>query len=249
MCRNPFPPKAESITHDSSMVNDGTSPLLTAPPPLWQVLFMLAAVAAGLEAPLTALQILYANIVVDIPPSLALGAEDIEPDAMIRMPRKPTKPILGKRYIVALLVQAASIALWAVIAYVYSLEVSKDTPEYAKSVAFAVIFNTQIAHAFMSRSVRNSLVTTGPRELFLGNLWLFWGCAFSVVAVAGGIYLPGWNDIFNLVPIRGEEWVKVLISVVLHLIVVEIGKKVIRSVKPKSEQQKSPIADTHPNTI
>jgi hypothetical protein len=45
---------------------------------------------------------------VDIPPSLALGAEKIEPDAMLRPPRNPKKAILGKRYLNALIVQVGA---------------------------------------------------------------------------------------------------------------------------------------------
>lgn len=208
---------------------------------LSEVILMLVAVSAGYPEPLNALQILYANIVVDIPPSLALGAEQIEPDAMFRMPRNPQKPILGKRYTVVLTVQALSIGLLSFGSYVICLDVEKLSLEQARSEAFAVVFIVQCAHSFMSRSIRNSLLTSGPRELFFGNMWLFGGCTVSILAVVAGIYTPGFNNIFGLVPIDGRGWLKVLVAVIVHLCIVEFGKWCIRRVKPKSTSETSPF--------
>lgn len=124
-------------------------------------------------------------------------------------PRDPAKAILGKRLRIALLIQALSIGLLAVASYLIELDGLQKPPKEAQSVCFAVIFFTQTSHAFMSRSVRNSLVTTGPRELFLGNPWLLAGCSFSALAVVAGIYIPGFNDIFGLQPINGWAWLQV----------------------------------------
>lgn len=208
---------------------------------LSEVILMLVAVSAGYPEPLNALQILYANIVVDIPPSLALGAEQIEPDAMFRTPRNPQKPILGKRYTLALIVQASSIGLLSFGSYVICLDVEKLSLEQARSEAFAVVFIVQCAHSFMSRSIRNSLLTSGPRELFFGNMWLLWGCTISVLAVVAGIYTPGFNSIFGLVPIDGRGWLKVLVALIVHLCIVEFGKWRIRHVIPKSTSVTSPF--------
>jgi magnesium-transporting ATPase (P-type) len=60
-----------------------------------------------------------------------------------------------------------------------------------RSECFAIVFLTQCSHAFMSRSVRNSLMTSGFKDTFLGNPYLFWGTLFSIVAVIAGIYIPG----------------------------------------------------------
>jgi Ca2+-transporting ATPase len=204
-----------------------------------EVVMMLVAVSSGYPEPLNALQILYANIVVDIPPSLALGAEDIEPDAMRRMPRNPEKAIVGKRYTLALIAQALSIGLLSFGSYAFCLDVEKLSVEQARSEAFAVIFITQCAHSFMSRSIRNSLLTSGPGEMFLGNVWLLGGSALSVAAVVAGIYVPGFNAVFGLVPINGRAWIKVLIAIVLHLCIVEVGKWMIRRVKPASSKEPS----------
>ncbi len=153
---------------------------------------------------------------------------------MHRMPRNPQKAILGKRYTIALIVQAFSIGILSFISYVVALDVEHLSEEQARSETFAVLFITQCAHAFMCRSIRNSLVTSGAKEMFLGNRWLFGGSTFSMAAVVAGLYVPGFNDIFGLMPIDGRAWGKVALAIVVHLGVVELGKWFIRGVKPKS---------------
>lgn len=91
----------------------------------------------------------------------------------------------------------------------------------------------------MSRSVRNSLLTSGAREVFLGNTYLLLGCSMSLVAVIIGLYTPGFNDIFGLQGIDGWAWLQVLVSVLIHLFVVEVGKYAIRRVDAGKEADKA----------
>jgi hypothetical protein len=72
-------------------------------------------------------------------------------------------------------------------------------------------------------------------------MWLLRGCTISVLAVVAGIYIPGFNTIFGLVPIGGRGWLKVVVAVIVHLCVVEFGKWCIRRVKPKSTLGTSPF--------
>lgn len=71
--------------------------------------------------------------------------------------------------------------------------------------------------------------------MFLGNKWLLYGGSFSIITVLMGIYVPGLNSIFGMVPINRLAWAKVAVAIVVHLVVVEAGKYAIRSVKPASE--------------
>lgn len=193
---------------------------------LSEVLLMLTLVAIGRSAPLTAMQILYANIVVDIPPSLALGAEESEPNVMRRPPRDPKRNILDVQLQIIIFTEAASIALWSVISYILTTDVYNDSHSTASSVVFAVVFTTQIVHAFWSRSISEGIASLGPVRLFFENKWLFYGCLLSLGCVVGGMYIPGFNDLLELKPIEGKYWLFVAISVVLHFFVVELLKVV-----------------------
>ena len=62
-----------------------------------EVLLMLFAALAGWPAPLTAVQLLWINLVTDGLPALALGMEPPERDIMRRPPRPPREPVITRR--------------------------------------------------------------------------------------------------------------------------------------------------------
>jgi Ca2+-transporting ATPase len=61
-----------------------------------EILFMLWAVPAGWPAALTAIQLLWINLVTDGLPALALGMEPPERDIMQRPPRSPRQPVISR---------------------------------------------------------------------------------------------------------------------------------------------------------
>lgn len=60
-----------------------------------EVLVFAVAIALGLPAPLTMLQILLVNLLTDGPPALALGLDPPDRDVLRRPPRPPSEGILG----------------------------------------------------------------------------------------------------------------------------------------------------------
>mmetsp|Transcript_20049 Transcript_20049/g.63914 ORF Transcript_20049/g.63914 Transcript_20049/m.63914 type:complete len:137 (+) Transcript_20049:793-1203(+) len=61
-----------------------------------QGLSVAAAVVIGVQVPLTAIQILYINMVTAATLGLVLAGEDVEEGIMRRPPRAPGKPLVGK---------------------------------------------------------------------------------------------------------------------------------------------------------
>ena len=64
---------------------------------LAEILIIFLATLFGLPLPLTAIQILWLNLVTDGLPALALGADPARSDIMKKMPRDPKEPILTKQ--------------------------------------------------------------------------------------------------------------------------------------------------------
>ncbi|OAD67454.1 hypothetical protein PHYBLDRAFT_86228, partial [Phycomyces blakesleeanus NRRL 1555(-)] len=61
-----------------------------------EIFLMLICAIANLETPLTVMMILWANIIADVPPAMALGVEPKERDLMKRSPRNPKMGVLTK---------------------------------------------------------------------------------------------------------------------------------------------------------
>ncbi|KAG1188008.1 hypothetical protein G6F35_014341 [Rhizopus arrhizus] len=58
--------------------------------------FIVYLLSSNIEVPLTVMMILWANIIADIPPAMALGVEPNEKDLMSRPPRNPKMGVLTK---------------------------------------------------------------------------------------------------------------------------------------------------------
>jgi Ca2+-transporting ATPase len=93
---------------------------------------MLLAVAIGLPTPFTAVMILWANLIVDVPPAMALGIDPAEPDVLSRKPRHPKAGVFNWKSIGVVLYQGfimagLTLGLYAIAIYVESYdEVSND---------------------------------------------------------------------------------------------------------------------------
>ncbi|WP_228984761.1 cation-translocating P-type ATPase, partial [Streptomyces sp. DH12] len=66
------------------------------------ILTLLATVLAGLPAPMSAIQLLWVNIIMDGPPAMALGIDPPRDDVMRRPPRPPGERILNGRRLIAI---------------------------------------------------------------------------------------------------------------------------------------------------
>ena len=220
-----------------------------------EVYVMLLCGIFGLPIPFSAIMILWVNLIADIPPALTLGLDPPEFDIMQRLPRDPRQNIFNWKTVVLLLYQGFSMALLTVggywlslelwdpeglkLAYGGELESSADSDEYReaelglkRSQTFALMLITyeQLIHAFLSRSVRNTIFN---RYIF-NNVYLDLGVLSSAVLMIIGVYVPGLNGILDQVPIPAKYWIFIVGAAALHVFFVEIFKLVLRKCfKPK----------------
>jgi len=82
----------------------------------------------------------------------------------------------------------------------------------------------QLIHAFLSRSVRNTVFN---RHIF-NNLWLVGGVLLSAVCMIIGVYVPGLNTLLGQTSLPAIDWAKIVGACLIHLILVEIYKIVLR---------------------
>jgi Ca2+-transporting ATPase len=123
-----------------------------------EIYVMLFAPFLGLPLPLSALQILWINLVTDGLPGLALGVEPPEPDTMRRSPYAPDESIFARgmgRHIlwVGLLMGVVSLAvgLWG-----WANSVSSWT-----TMVFTTLTLSQMGHALSIRSYKESIFRQG----------------------------------------------------------------------------------------
>ncbi|MGN1401726.1 MAG: cation-translocating P-type ATPase [Bacillus sp. (in: firmicutes)] len=170
-----------------------------------EILVMLFAMILGLPLPLTAIQILWVNLVTDGLPAMALGMDKPEGDLMNRKPRNPKEGVFARGLGWKIISRGFLIGSATLAAFVTTLNMYPDDLAYAQTIAFMTLCLAQLIHVFDCRSEKN-IFARNP----FGNLFLVWSVLISLVMVLIVIYYPPFQSIFDTVAIRPADWLLVI---------------------------------------
>ncbi|KAF9430273.1 P-type ATPase [Podila epigama] len=186
-------------------------------------LFLLCSIV-NVDLPFTVTMILWANIIADVPPAMALGVEPAEPGLMSRHPRSPNRGIITRASFCVILFQSMSMMLLTFGVYMWADKSTPEKLEYAHSEAFCFLTTLQLLQGFLSRTMRASVF----RSNIFGNKWMLIGVGISFVLMLIGFYTPGFNKVLDLVPVYGLTWAKVAVGCVILVILSETEKFILR---------------------
>jgi Ca2+-transporting ATPase len=185
-----------------------------------EIVVIFTAIMAGLPSPLTAIQLLWLNLVTDGAPALALGAEKGDPDTMFQKPRPPKEPIINRLMQTRILIQTIAIAGVTLSAYLIGRSLYPGEQAISATMAFTTLSFSELVRAFTSRSERYPVLRIG----LLGNKWMFYAVVSSLVLLLLTIYVPFLQPIFDTVPLAWEHWRIILPLLFVPAIVAEISK-------------------------
>lgn len=194
---------------------------------LIQILLFISTALGNIAPPFTTIQILWANIIADVPPAMSLGVEPHELDIMSRKPRSRTEGVLTLPTSILVLSQALMLSMITFAVYMISRDHGINGPvslEYQRSLAFMTLTIMQLTQSFYSRSISHSIFTVG----LFGNKWLVGAYIFSMVCVVIGTYVPGINGWLGLQDIGGIGWGIIFACLVIQFVFVELIKMVYR---------------------
>ena len=207
------------------------------------VIFLLSLVpkslVPGIAAPLTAIQLLWLNLITDSFPALALGREKAEPGIMKMPPRSKKEPIINKSMMGHIAMQSVGLFISVAAAFIITLMSMNNGGTFfysgvladaaakgvhpldvARTVAFATLICAELFRAFAARSERISVFKLG----LFSNKMMNIAVALSLVMLVAVIYIPGINSIFNNVALNPLAWVVILPLAILPFAVSEISK-------------------------
>lgn len=125
---------------------------------LGEVITMIGALLLGLPLPVTAIQILWVNLVTDTAMVIPLGLEPEEDGHMKRPPRRPKDPILSKLLFSRMALISLTMAV-VILLVVFVLERQGHETAYIQTVAFMTLITAQWMNAFNARSEYKSSIT------------------------------------------------------------------------------------------
>jgi P-type Ca2+ transporter type 2C len=187
----------------------------------------------GLVVPLLATQILWINLVTDSAPALALGVDPEIDDVMARAPRRPGERILDGAMWHRILVVGATLAVATLLTLDRFLPggllPGEDSLATARTAAFTTLVLGQLLFALSARSEeRSALHALGS------NRWLLGALALGVVLQVAVVELPFLQTAFGTTGLSGAQWVWSTGAAVLVVVVVEVEKLLVGSVRRRA---------------
>jgi Ca2+-transporting ATPase len=190
---------------------------------LSEIAVTLVATAAGLGEPLTAIQLLWLNLVTDIFPGLALALEAPEPDVLSQPPRNPDEPIIQSSDFARIGFESATLSLSTLAAYGYGILNYGIGPQ-ASTIAFLSLTSGQLLHSLSCRSQHHTIFEMGQGQLPPNHyLTLALGGSFALQLVAMAV--PGLRTLLQITPLGAIDAAVIGGSALLPLVVNETTKK------------------------
>jgi Ca2+-transporting ATPase len=189
---------------------------------LAEIMIIFLATLVNWPTPLTAIQLLWLNLLTDGAPALALGLEKGDPDVMQRRPRPIKEPIINHEMRIGMLIQ--TIFITAAVLIAFRIGLSWGDEDLARSMAFVTLSVSELARAYTARSEHFSLWGIGV----FSNRYMQWAVAASLALLAMVVYVPFLQPIFNTVPLGLREWGVMLPLIFVPSIAAEVTKWFLR---------------------
>jgi P-type Ca2+ transporter type 2C len=182
---------------------------------------------------LTAVQILWMNLVTDGLPAIALGVDPGDPDLMDRKPRKPNESIFSKDvkvYLTAIpiiMTVLLLIAFYSHVPWTSSFHLLE-----ARTQLLTAMIVIQLVIAISMRSLKYPVFKVGPFK----NKYLWYAIASSFALQLVILYVPGLQSLFDVHMPELIDWAIAALFGAIVFATIEIGKWVT------SRQRKIPVS-------
>ncbi len=193
-----------------------------------QVSLILFAVLIGLgynNLPLTALMILFINIVTSTIPALALSIEPTHEKVIRQKPRNPHERLLSRYILTKILILIPFLLFGTMGLFLWELHIAGAGLEKAMTVAFVTIILFGLFHSLNAKRLHTTIFDDG----LFSNKALFLAITSSFILTLFVIYTKLGQEIFNTVPLYFMDWIIIIFVSSLVLIFSEIVKLAISS--------------------
>ncbi len=180
------------------------------------ILTVLLTSLLGLPVPFMAVHLLFINLLTDSLPAIAIGMEPTRNDLLNQPPRNSKESILSKRSLFRIGLQGLLIGSATVVAYFIGLA---QTPEIARTMAFATLTLARLLHGFNCRGDKSLLklgLTTNKYSI---------GAFFAGVLLLDVVlFIPALHGLFAVEPLSLTQlgWIGALS--VIPTLFVQLGR-------------------------
>ncbi|MBP7227468.1 MAG: cation-translocating P-type ATPase [Longilinea sp.] len=210
-----------------------------------EIMIIFLATLAGVPTPLTAIQLLWLNLLTDGAPALALAMEKGDPDVMERKPRPKKEPIINSSMRMGIIIQTITQTFATLGAFYVGVVMDLQAQGYAiaglidvlrfdawgsvdvqtaETMAFMTLSLCELLRAFTVRSERASIFRLG----FFSNKWMLYAVGLSILLLVLVVKVPFLQPIFNTHDPSVMEWAIVLGLALIPAVSEEVTKAFLR---------------------
>ena len=191
---------------------------------------LVIAIVAGWTAPVTAVQILWVNMVTATLLSLVIAFEPVEGHIMLRPPRSRDEPLLSRLLIWRTVLVTGLLAGGVLL--LHHMELERGLSEAAaRTAAVNALVMGEIFYLFNMRRTGRSVLN---RELLFGNRYALPGVGLLLLLQIGFTYLPPMQRLFGTGDLDTFAWLSCLLVGVLVFVMVELEKFAVMRWNPGS---------------
>ena len=205
----------------------------TLPTNAGEAMTIVVALVAGMSLPISAVQILWINLIRGITLGLALAFEPAEPHTMRRPPRPRDEPLLTGELIWHI-VLVSTLFLAAVFGIsAYAVDRGYDQA-LAQTMAMNTLVVLEIFHLFFIRNIHGTSLTWAAAR----GTRVVWTCVIAVTAAQFAItYLPPLQAVFGTQPVPLVDGILIVAVGAGFFALIEIEKQMrlaFRSTEPSN---------------
>jgi Ca2+-transporting ATPase len=193
-----------------------------------EILAIGAASAIGLPSPLTAVQILYINLVTDGLPAMALSVEAPEKDLMRRSPRDPRASVFNRAFLTLMTASSTWAAVRVLAVYSWALYTGRAV-DTAMTMAFFTLMFGEFAESFVFRSLLQP-----TWKGLLANKWLLLAIGVQLPLIPLMYAVPVFRQALGLATLTPYDWLEVTVSALLTVVVMDTVKWILRRLQGKA---------------
>ena len=194
----------------------------TLPTSAGEAMTIVVALLAGLTLPVTAVLILWVNLVTAVTLGIALAFEPPEPSIMHRPPRPRDEPLLTGELVWHIVLISTLIVMAVLGLYFYAIDRGYPVA-LAQTIAMNTLVVLEIFHLFFIRNIYGtSLTWTAAR-----GTPVIWTCVLTVTAAQFAItYLPPLQGVFGTKPVPFHDGLLIVATGAVFFALIETEKQV-----------------------
>lgn len=173
----------------------------------------------GLPLPVTAVQILWINLIEDGFPNIALAFEPKEKDLMKQKPQKRDVSLLTKEMKIIIFIVGIVTDLFLLAIFFWLNKHNYDI-QYIRTLIFVCLSVDSIFYVFCCKSLRKNIWHIN----ILNNKLIIVSWFVGLAGIIGAVYIPVLNRFLDTVPLHLEAWYLVAGVAVFNVALIEIAK-------------------------